>query len=283
MELNRRMRNRKFSEDHRFGNLTRAERGLTRVFALADRAERGMISFGQPKSSLSLPPPKIVVEGRFSRPTYYRGFGGGGFGTPVVSYAPRPIFIAGIALVIIWFVEKSLSKGKQSAKILTNTSGAFLLENWTRPECWLCLDADTKGQVEFQVDSPESPGGTDVSEFRAVLKLISKLLMVGLLSQDFLGARCRLSMRWKNKGDLSVLKNVEDVYRWQWRFRFDYGFATKVWDCARVRTFLQVLLWLALVCMQQDGRRICQIFLMGVAKFEEEVVLEDWRSGVRTL
>lgn len=33
----------------------------------------------------------------------FRGFGGGfGFGTPVVSYAPRPMFIGASSLSIIW-------------------------------------------------------------------------------------------------------------------------------------------------------------------------------------
>lgn len=37
---------------------------------------------------------------------YYRGFGGGfGLGTPVVSYAPRPILIKMISLVIIKAIE----------------------------------------------------------------------------------------------------------------------------------------------------------------------------------
>lgn len=33
---------------------------------------------------------------------YYRGFGGGlGLGTPVVSYAPRPILVKAVSLVIM--------------------------------------------------------------------------------------------------------------------------------------------------------------------------------------
>ena len=37
---------------------------------------------------------------------YYRGFGGGfGLGTPVVSYAPRPILSKAISLVIIKAID----------------------------------------------------------------------------------------------------------------------------------------------------------------------------------
>ena len=43
-----------------------------------------------------------VLEPRRSLSTHYRGFGGGlGFGTPVVSYAPRPILSDVPSLVIM--------------------------------------------------------------------------------------------------------------------------------------------------------------------------------------
>ena len=57
----------------------------------------------------------------------HRGFGGGfGFGTPVVSYAPRPILQVGDSLVIMWGTEEmamsecvakcvELERGEQAA------------------------------------------------------------------------------------------------------------------------------------------------------------------------